>query len=291
MKIGVLGNCQAQGVAQCIRLLAPQVEVTARSVSLADGDRTKVITEIAAEMATCDLVLVQTLEEVQPRLTNLFQSALAQSGPRARRWPPIIFRGFHPDCVYVLRDGRVTDGIVGPYHSALLCAAWAEGLSPGRAARLFSAFAYASLGYVQAFDQAVALLDSQARRNGFDLSAFLDSPAVPFMHTVNHPRIEILQAVAAQALDLAGVVRRLDAPLPQDDLAHGPVWPAYPELAARGGWSPVPASWDPHHMEDAARRAYEALDELGDRTLGEAPGEQAIQRARDFIHAHVIPDC
>ena len=70
--------------------------------------------------------------------------------------------------------------------------------------------------------------------------------------------------------------------------AHGPVWPAYPELAARGGWTPKPASWDPHDMEGAARRGYEALDRLGDRTLGEAPGEQAIQRARKFIRAHVV---
>ena len=41
-------------------------------------------------------------------------------------------------------------------------------------------------------------------------------------------------------------------------------------------------------MEGAARRGYEALDRLGDRTLGEAPGEQAIQRARKFIRAHVV---
>lgn len=289
MKIGVLGNCQAHGVAQCIRLFAPEVEVVARSVSLADGDKAETINDIAAEMAACDLALIQTLEEVQPRLTNLFETALAQSGPRARRWPPIIFRGFHPDCVYVMRDGRAMDGLVGPYHSALLCAAWAEGLPPERGARLFNAFAYAALGYVDAFDQAAALLDGQARRHGFDLSAFLEAPAAPFMHTVNHPRIEILQAVAAQTLDLAGVARSMTASMPDDDLAQGPIWPAYPELAQRGGWAQAPASWDPHDMEGAARRAYEALDRLDDRSLGEAPGEQAIQKARDFIRAYVIP--
>ena len=289
MKIGVLGNCQAHGVAQCLRLFAPEVDVVARSVSLADGDRAEVIAEIAAEMAACDLALIQTLEDVQPRLTVLFETALAQSGPHARRWPPIIFRGFHPDCVYVMREGQATDGLVGPYHSALLCAAWAEGLPPERAARLFNAFAYAALGYVDAFDQAAALLDGQARRHGFDLSAFLEAPAAPFMHTVNHPRIEILQAVAAQTLDLAGVARSMTASMPDDDLAQGPIWPAYPELAQRGGWAQAPASWDPHDMEGAARRAYEALDRLGDRSLGEAPGEQAIQKARDFIRAYVIP--
>lgn len=288
MKIGVLGNCQAHGVSQCIRLFAPDVEVVPRSVSLADGDRAEVIADIAAEMAACDLALIQTLEEVQPRLTGLFETALAHSGPRARRWPPIIFRGFHPDCVYVMRNGLAVDGIVGPYHSALLCAAWAEGLSPERAARLFNAFAYAALGYIVAFDEAAALLDGQARHHGFDLSAFLHAPAAPFMHTVNHPKIEILQAVAAQALDLAGIARSAVAPLPDDELARGPVWPAYPELAQRGGWTSAPGSWDPHDMEDAAHRAYQALDRLDDQTLGEGPGEQAIQRARDFIRTHVV---
>lgn len=288
MKIGVLGNCQAHGVAQCIRLLAPQVEVVSRSVSLADGDNADVITALAAEMAACDLALIQTLEEVQPRLTGLFDTALAQSGSRARRWPPIVFRGFHPDCVYVVRDGLVRDGIVGPYHSALLCAAWAEGLPPERAARLFNAFAYAALGYFDAFVEAVALLEPRARRHGFDLSAFLTAPAAPFMHTVNHPRVEILQSVAAQALDLAGIARSPTARLPDDELAQGPVWPAYPELARRGGWTPTPASWDPSDMGAVAQHAYDALDKLGDQTLGEAPGEQAIQRARDFIRAHVV---
>ena len=288
MKIGVLGNCQAHGVAQCIRLLAPQVEVVSHSVSLADGDNAEVIEALAAEMAACDLALIQTLEEVQPRLTGLFGTALEKMGTRARRWPPIIFRGFHPDCVYVMRDGRVMDGIVGPYHSALLCAAWAEGLPPERAARLFNVFAYAALGYFQAFDEAVALLSDQAQRHGFDLSDFLEAPAAPFMHTINHPRVEILQSVAAQALDLAGIPRAATALLPQDDLAQGPVWPAYPELARRGGWAPAPASWDPHDMDAGARRAYKALDTVADRTLGEAPGEQAIQRARAFIRIHVI---
>jgi hypothetical protein len=288
MKIGVLGNCQAHGVAQCIRLLAPQVEVVSRSVALADGDKADVIAAVAAEMAACDLALIQTLEEVQPRLTGLFETALAQSGSRALRWPPITFRGFHPDCVYVLRDGRVADGIVGPYHSALLCAAWAEGLPPERAARLFNAFAYAALGYFGAFDEAAALLEPRARRHGFDLSAFLTAPATPFMHTVNHPRVEILQSVAVQALDLAGIARSPTAPLPDDELAQGPVWPAYPELAQRGGWAPAPASWSPSDIGAVARQAYEALDKLGDRSLGEGPGEQAIQRARDFIRTHVV---
>lgn len=288
MKIGVLGNCQAHGVAQCIRLLAPQVEVVSRSVSLADGDNAEVIAAVAAEMAVCDLALIQTLNEVQPRLAGLFETALAQTGSRARRWPSIIFRGFHPDCVYVVRDGRVAEGIAGPYHSALLCAAWAEGLPPERAALLFNAFAYAALGYFDAFDEAVALLEPQARRHGFDLSAFLNAPASPFMHTVNHPRVEILQSVAAQVLDLAGVSRVPTAPLPDDELSHGPVWPAYPQLAHRGGWTPAPASWDPRDMKAVARLAYDALDKLGDRTLGQAAGEQAIQKARDYIRTHVV---
>lgn len=292
MKIGVLGNCQAQGVARCIRLLAPQAEVTTRSVSLADGDDPEVVAAIAAEMAACDIAMIQTLEEVQPRLAGLFAAALASSEPPALRWPPIIFRGFHPDCVYVLREGRAADGIVGPYHSALLCAAWCEGLSPDCAARLFNGFSYAALGYFKAFEEAAALFAAQAAQLGFEFSAFLTAPAAPFMHTVNHPRVEILQSVARQALDLTAVPRSPTAPLPHDDLALGPIWPAYPELAQRGGWAPPSASWDPRDMEAVARRAYDALDRLGDRSLGrpDTPGEQIILRAREFIRTHVVHD-
>lgn len=291
MKIGVLGNCQAHGVAQCIRLFAPEAEVTSRSVSLADGDDSELIETIAAQMADCDLALIQTLEHVQPRLANLFTTALERSAPRVLRWPPIIFRGFHPDCVYVMRHGQVLDGIVGPYHSALLCASWSEGLSPARAARLFNSFSYAALGYFEAFDEAAALLTAQAENTGFDLSAFLTAPAAPFMHTINHPTIDILQAVAAQALDRSGITRAPTAAQPSDALAGGDIWPVYPELAHRRGWpfSP-PASWDGLDMPLAAVRAYAALERYGDRTLGDGdgPGEGLICKARQFIQAHVI---
>lgn len=286
MKIGVLGNCQSQGVAQCIRLLAPQVEVTARRITLADGNNPEVLEMIADEMAACDVAFIQD----QPRLAALFEPALKRSGPRARRWPHIVFRGFHPDCVYVMRKGQPAEGVVGPYHSALICAAWAEGLSPRRAAGLFNSFSYAALGYFDDFEVAAALLDDHARRLGFDFSSFLTAPTTSFMHTINHPRVDILQAVALQALDLAGVPRAAAAALPDDDLALGPVWPVYPDLARRSGWSASPASWDPSDMEGVALRAYGALDRLGDRSLGEQdePGDKVIMRAREFIQTHVI---
>lgn len=286
MKIGVLGNCQAQGVAQCIRLLAPQVEVVARSVALGDGKIPGVIEMVADEMAACDIALIQD----QPRHAALFARAMERSGPRARLWPPIVFRGFQPDCIYVMRNGRPTEGIVGPYHSALMCAAWAEGLSPGRATGLFNAFSYAALGYFDAFNDAAALLGDHARRLGFDFTTFLNAPTTSFMHTINHPTVDILQSVALQALALAGISHVTTAPLPEDDLALGPVWPVYPDLARRGRWSVSPASWDPNDMETAVLQAYGALERLADRSLGQRdePGDKAIMRARDFIRTHVV---
>lgn len=286
MKIGVLGNCQTQGVAQCIRLFAPQIDVTAHVLSLAAGDNPSRMATIAAEMETCDLIFIQD----QPRLEPLFTVILERCQAPLRRWPLVVFRGFHPDCVYVIRKGQVVDGVIGPYHSALLCAAWAEGLSPVRAAGLFNAFSYAALGYFDAYNDAAALLAYEAERLGYDFSAVLDGPTSSFMHTVNHPRVDVLQSVARQALDLSGVPREATAPLPEDALARGSVWPDYPELARRGGWTPTPASWDTADMEAVARRVFDGLDRLGDRSLGQSgdPGEQAIQRARAFIRSHVI---
>lgn len=286
MKIGVLGNCQTQGVAQCMRLLAPQIDVRAHVLSLAAGGSPDLMAAVATEMATCDLVFIQD----QPRLAKLFTVILERCQAPLRRWPLIVFRGFHPDCVYIFRNGQAMEGVVGPYHSALLCAAWAEGLSPARAAGLFNAFSYAALGYFDAFDEAAALLALQAERLGYDFSAALKRPTASFMHTINHPKVEVLQSVATQALDLSGIPRKAAAPLPEDVLARGPVWPDYPDLARRGGWTPTPASWDPAGMDAVARGVFDGLDRLGDRSLGQSgdPGEQAILRAREFIRTHVI---
>lgn len=286
MKVGVLGNCQTQGVAQCIRLFAPQIDVTARVLSVAAGDNPDLMEAVATEMEACDLIFIQD----QPRLANIFAIVLERCRAPLHRWPPIIFRGFHPDCVYVIRKGQAVDGVVGPYHSALLCAAWVEGLSPVRAAGLFNAFSYAALGYFDAYNEAAALLAFQAERLGYDFSAVLDGPTSSFMHTINHPRVDVLQSVARQALDLSGVPRETTAPLPEDALARGAVWPDYPDLARRGGWTPTPASWDTADMEAVARRVFDGLSRLGDRSLGQSgdPGEQAIQRAREFIRSHVI---
>jgi hypothetical protein len=287
MKIGLLGNCQIQGVARSIRLFAPDVEILLRSVSFTAAEQAETIEMIANDLADCDLALIQSLDDAQPRLTNLFETVIARA--TTRRWPPILFRGFHPDCIYVRHDGRVVDGIAGPYHSALLCAAWAEGLPPLRAARLFNAFTYTALGYFDAFEEAAVLLTAQADRHGFQFSTFLDAPTAPFMHTINHPRIEVLQSIAAQALDMSGITRAPTPPLADDELSKGPIWPTYPELARRRGWMPVPASWDPSDMEAVARQAYEALEPLGDFFTGQpdTPGEHAILKARTFIRDYV----
>lgn len=284
MRIGILGNCQSAGLAASLRAWSPGVETTVRTINDFDFTDPAAVADVVAALAACDRVLVQTMGEVRPALAALAQSTLAATPGRAVRWPVVAFDGLHPDCGYVRRDAGATDGARGPYHSMLACAAWLEGLSPPRAEALFNSFVYAALGYFDAFETAWIALHDRAAPIGYDLEPLIRGPAV-FMHTVNHPTIDALMTVAAQALDALGLARIAHPDTPHDALADLPIWPVYPEIARRHRFTAGPVA-----IDALVAAQYAALDRDRDAhgAFDFAQTSAAVARARDVIRAHVI---
>lgn len=288
MKIGVFGNCQAEGLAVSIRAWAPEAEVVVKSAVGLRLDDEATLSTMRRDLLACDHVLMQTLEARRPQFQPFIDNLLGAADGRALRWPIVIFNGFHPDSVYVTREGALIDGPLDQYHSALAVAAWQEGLGPVRALALFNAYTYACIGYFDAYAIGLDYFRSPALV-GYDLTCGI-SPTRPFMHTINHPKIEISVEIARQALDRLGLARRSEIDTPADPLASGAVWPLYPEIAERLG---IPSASETTDLAAIVAAEYrllniaqganrEALD------VGGPVGASAIARARAFIRAEVI---
>ena len=285
MRVVVLGNCQAAGLAAGLRALSPDLEIDDRSVGDIDFTDEGQVARLIADLSAYDLALIQSIGgPARPQLAETIASVRDGVGPGARRWPVLAYNGLHPDCVYVLRDGRTIDGAMGPYHSALACAAWLEGLPPSRAVALFNAFVFAGLGYFDT-EAAAGAFRRRAADDGLDLDGVLTAPT-PFMHTINHPVIAVLMEIARQLLDHEGLARVDDAVAPPDPLLQLPVWPIHPEIAMRHGL----VSAEPVDVETLVAAEYAALerDLAAHGALDFARTSPPVQRARAFIAEHLI---
>jgi hypothetical protein len=281
MRIGVLGNCQSRGFAESLRRMHPDAELLVVPITaLTPGDD---FDASAGELAACDILFAQQLR--LPEWGALRTEAIV---PRARRHiaiPEITFTGLHPDSLY-LKDaaGRDIHGPIGPYHSALAVAGFLEGLSPERTLRLFNAHSYARLGYFTDHAAETKRLAARLEPLGFDLAeALRDAPAV-FMHTANHPKIEVLFSLARQALRVAGLPF-VPAGMPHDELATMPVWAVYPEIARRLGVAPGDFRIQGRTLT-IAEMVHASYEAFAKRRPHAVP--PAAERARAFIREHVL---
>lgn len=213
-RVAVVGDEQARGVAEAMRILAPGIGV--RFIQPSDLGR--------SALAGFDHVFAQ------PRLAQ---------APRARPFPRIVFTAFHPDAVRV-------EGVPSPLgadHSAIALFGHRRGLGAEAIVRLFREEVFSRLGYLDAWNGAAAALIASGRAVGFDFADDLPRWARRglFMHAIDRPRLFVLADIAARLLREVGLPLRsvpVEAYGP-DPLVEGPVWPVYPALATLYG---VPGS-------------------------------------------------
>jgi hypothetical protein len=239
MRIVVLGNCQAHGVAHGLAYLLPEAMVEVAQVDTAP--RSPRAKAAAALIEGSDLVFAQVFA---PPWGPLSYEALSAGPARLVRLPRIIFSGYQPDAVYLKHAGRPLASPLGEYHSAIIAAAFSLQVEEADVPTLFNRLVYARLGYLDAFGKARTLL--QERTLGPFGAPFADAfeswhARGPFMHTANHPRGFVLADIARAAAIGAGLLPA-DAPRVTpafDHLASNTVWPVYPGIAEALG---VPGS-------------------------------------------------
>lgn len=294
MRVGVLGNCQTRGLSESLKAYSPDLELTIQTVGQINMQDDRSVRDVAERIASCDLVFIQDLNSRRTDFSSLIDT-IKSLNSNSIVFPLVYFRGLHPDCGYVLREGKPVVGARGPYQSILACAGWIEGMTAEATSSLFNAFSYEYLGYFGLYAQSMELMTKQFGGISYDLGEVIRQKSSPFMHTVNHPTAVVLHEIASQALDLAGLPRLEAALVPVDILAEGPVWPVYPEIARRIG---LPAgSYDSRSSQE-----IRALVEANYRSLSldaeqngaldfEAPDQpngKQIGQAREFIQAFVV---
>jgi hypothetical protein len=287
-RFGVVGNCQAPGLAQCLERLVPGATTHVLTLTQIEAERSQAqLARWCDRLAACDVVFSTPITD--PRYDRFTQSALRRSSRAYVPFPAVVFTGFHPDSTYVPAGHDALRGPMGVYHSALTVACHHERVPPARVPALFNAYSYATLGYFDDFEHAATELTGHAGSLGYDLARFLDGPVRPvFMHSFNHPSIAVIAAIAEQALAIAGIRAQAgaadDAP---DALADLPAWPVYPEIGRRLG---TPSSLvfqrrpgTRYALPEFIAASYAVYDRHP-----ALPTDPRIERARQFLRQEMI---
>lgn len=294
MRVAVIGNCQAQGLAEWVDALSPEVTAEAFSVAGVSPDDPEARSRWRGLIDRSDWVVMQTGPEHRAKFGLPDPDAIRSEGRRVTMAPWILFRGFHPDCTYLFHRGAPVPGAAGPLQSAIALGARLEGLPQARALKLYNAYVYARLGYFDAHATALDLMREEWSALGLDASRWLSWSGEPFMHTINHPIPPVLEDVARQLLAGAGLAAR-PAPetMPPDHLSGCGDWPVYPEIAERLGLGGGTAYRTPGQadtpLEAAVAAAYAGLDAaLADGFVLDPAASPLVARVCAFIRDAVI---
>jgi hypothetical protein len=221
LRVALIGNCQVAGLADCLSAICPDIEPL--PLQLRRGDTPERLEQMAAAAASADAVLAQRLGP-EARYGPLFHQRLSEAGGRLHFIPRMAFSGFHPDTVVLTGSAA---GRLGSYHSAIIAGAWLAGLPERRVPALFNAYVFRRLGYFEEPARALDFLRGQWSAVGLALGDWSGQ----FMHTPNHPAVEVLMTAADQLLERLGIARDTARPAPEDRLAGIVNLPVYPELA------------------------------------------------------------
>ena len=239
--IAVLGNCQARGVAQAMRLLAPKSPVRYLPSGTLRRDHGHV-DGLIRTLRAHDHVYVQVFPA--GLIPGGDSATLREVDPRLKLFPSIVFSAFHPDMVYAgpgseLASARLAPSPTGLYHSAIALLAHRLGLGVGHTVGLFREAVFARLGYLGHWDPAVRELVGSAAAAGFGLERELTRWARrgAFMHVLNHPKAFVVGDIAGRLLRESGIEPEpvLVEDYLGDELAHDVVWPVYPAVAEQFG--------------------------------------------------------
>lgn len=290
----VIGNCQADGIADWLAALSPGLTAEAFSLAGVSPDDPEARARWRAMIDRSDWVVMQAGPEHRAKFGLPELDAVRAEGRRVTPAPWIIFRGFHPDCTYLFHAGAPIEGAAGPLQSAIALAARLEGLPQARALKLYNAYVYARLGYFYAHAAGLTLMQEEWSAIGLDASRWLSWSGEPFMHTINHPIPPVLEDVARQLLAGAELpVLQASEAAPPDRLSGCGDWPVYPEIAERLGLTGGTAYRTPGQadasLEAMVAAAYAGLDAaLAEGFVLDAAAAPLVAQARALIRGEVI---
>lgn len=238
-RIMVIGNCQAEAVAEAMRFHRPDAFVKhLLSWELSrwyDG-----VEAFQTDLRSFDAIFCQDVD-LAPFVDNQV-AGLKALFPATVEFPIIVFPAYHPDLIYIaLRHptAQFFSSPIGPYNSALALLGYKCDLTAYQTRRLFQDAVYDKLGYYDLWTSSHEALLKSGRASGLRLD---DAFAVwarsgCFMHSINHAKIGPLNDISTMLLRKVFQQTTFDdaTPFLVDPASKDAVWPIYPEIAERFG--------------------------------------------------------
>ncbi|WP_379923049.1 GSCFA domain-containing protein [Erythrobacter sp. R86502] len=226
--ITVLGNCQGDQLAACIKRMLPNVTVEFFRY-FEDAD---LLAKTSGPEAR--LLLVQNpVMSFAPAIETLRQKHDTLD------FPAIVHAGFHPDLIRPKTGKALVKGPMGSNHSALILHGFLSGYDEAQTAALFRHDVFEQLGYFRARAESDAHMREQFMKFGLwderELAPLLAGGC--FMHVTLHPKLPVIAMLARLLLAKAGIAPEVRYPenLMADEMASNIVWPVYPEIAEHFG--------------------------------------------------------
>ena len=233
LKVSVTGSCQVSAIAPALQAMLPGARIEGYHLGV---NPPRSDAEVAERISDSDIVFCQMDPEAPDPLAL---EVLRERGLSVVFLPIFAFSGLHPDFTYVFADADAqARGALGPMHSAIIAGAYALGLTPERAVRLFNSYVCSRLGYFSAFEAAKATAIHSFGRDGYDIADCFDDWMAEgsFMHTPNHPASRVVATFSRMALNKSVITQvDLDPLNVPDYLGTQLLWTVYREIAARLG--------------------------------------------------------
>jgi hypothetical protein len=255
----VISNCQTYGIGNCLSLLCPQVEIEVCDI----WNFQKTHTELQQKLNDYDCLIVNP--EIQALGLADFKSHR-----KIIEVPGVWFTGFHPDICYLLKCGKPIKGVMDDYHSLIIFAAYKNKISKAKVRDLFCTEIFQALSYFDDWSAAKEGFLNSFMTVGIDLRKdFLKwSRNGVFMHSLNHPHIDVLYDICEKIAVKAGETTVFSTIRPHDNLIMGPTVPVYPEIGAYFGY-PGDYNFKPAgaykliSIDEFISKSYEKYDALG----------------------------
>jgi hypothetical protein len=261
-KIVGIGNCQITGMirsaAEALGLCP--VHVHPKNLAMKPGWIAKIVAE-------AEIVFAQRVpwaDEVRTVLSRIGRSQVpVVSAPRLK------FSGFHPDLT-MGAAGKFPWLPMGTAHSAILLAAWRDGLEPEDALTLFRDEVYEELGYYQAYASSRKALLKECAACGLDANRLLESweHSGAFFYVPLHPKMNVLWDIGFELLRSAGLYDGKKPDLREEDpFSTNLIWPIYPEIAEKLGLSGDYVFWPNRGAGATGEQAPMSLEQFIARTF------------------------
>lgn len=221
----VIYNCQTQGLSNSISLLARDIYVEHYDIWQFHSAYEKCIENINKY----DRIIIH------PQVNKLYGNAFIATNTSII--PSIEFSGYHPDFAYVSSGEVAVTGPMHAYNSLMALACFKRGVDLKLAHELFTRRVFGEAGYLDMWPAAMASLVARYEQCDVDLSKTAHNwgHSSAFMHTIDHPKISAVYALAKAILNKFKEPILDSDFLPHDNLALHSSLPVYPPIAEAYG--------------------------------------------------------